>query len=207
MTEDIHNWDLMSVEEVAGLMSEAPVPWWVAGGWAIDLFLGRQTRLHGDTDVLVRRGDQFAVQALLAEKGLLLYKTQQPGLKPWPAGEFPDRPVDDIWCRRTPDSPWILQLMLLDTEGDQWIFKRDPAIRGSLASLGQRTPAGVPYMCPQIQLLYKAKPQTLAKDQADFDLVVPRMSREQQTWLLRRLEKRFPDGHPWIASLRAVVSQ
>jgi hypothetical protein len=32
-------------------------PWWIAGGWALDLFLGYQTRGHGDLDVGVLRCD------------------------------------------------------------------------------------------------------------------------------------------------------
>ena len=37
-------------------------PWWVAGGWAIDLTLGHQTRKHEDLDVLVLRRDQAWVR-------------------------------------------------------------------------------------------------------------------------------------------------
>jgi len=204
MTEDIHNWKPLTVEETVDLMSGLCVPWWIAGGWAIDLFLGCQTRTHGDTDVLIRRDDQLEVQRHLADWDL--HKTQQPGLKPWPAGEFLKRPVNDIWCRRTPESPWALQLMLLDTDGDQWVFRRDPSIRGPLERLGRYTSTGVPYMSPEIQLLYKAKPQTLAKDQSDFDLAVPHMAREAHVWLLRQLEKRFPGGHAWFTSLRGEVA-
>ena len=204
MTEDIHNWEPLAVEEAVDLMSGLRIPWWIAGGWAIDLFLGHQTRTHGDTDLLIRRDDQLEVQRYLADWDL--YKTQQPGLKPWPAGEFLKRPINDIWCRRTSESPWALQFMLLDTDGDRWVFRRDPSIRGPLDSLGRCTSTGVPYMCPEIQLLYKAKPQTLAKDQSDFDLAVPRMTREAQAWLLRQLEKRFPGGHAWIISLREEMA-
>ena len=97
--------------------------------------------------------------------------------------------------------------MLLDTDGDQWVFKRDPSIRGTLDTLGQCTPSGVPYMRPHIQLLYKAKSQTLAKDQSDFDLTVPQMPREAQAWLLRHLERIFPKGHAWITSLMQLIAQ
>ena len=205
MTEDIHNWDPMSVDEVADLMSGVGVPWWIAGGWAIDLFLGRQTREHGDTDILIRRDDQLDVQAYLIGKGLLLYKTQQPGLAPWLPGEYQARPYDDIWSRWSLDTPWTLQIMLLCTDGNQWVFKRDPALRGPLDTLGRRSPSGVPYLGPHIQLLYKAKPETLDKDQSDFDLAVPRITREEQAWLLHHLETRLADDHPWAIRLRELI--
>jgi hypothetical protein len=207
MTEDTHKWNPLSVDEVTELLSPVRFPWWIAGGWAIDLFLGRQTRPHADTDVLVRRDDQIELQEHLVDRGWDLYKTQQPGLKPWPRGEFQSRPVNDIWCRRAPHLPWALQIMLLDTEGDEWIFKRDPTIRGPLAGIGRRTPSGVPYLCPHIQMLYKAKQKTLEKDQSDFDLAVPQMTSEEKAWLLRHLEKRFPHGHTWIRSLRELMAQ
>ena len=200
MNGDGHRWEPLSVEEIVEVFSGLTVPWWIAGGLAIDLFVGRRTRPHGDTDVLIRRDDQLEVQSYLS--GWDLYKTQQPGLKPWPAGEFQAHPVDDIWCRRTEDSAWQLQLMLLDTDADQWVLKRDPTLRGPIDSLGRRTASGIPYLAPEIQLLYKAHSKTLEKDEADFQVAVPLMEDSACTWLLECLEKRFPDGHTWIEELK-----
>lgn len=200
MDDDIYNWDPLSPEQVCELLAGLVVPWWIAGGWAIDLFVGRQTRPHADIDVLVRRGDQLEVQAYLA--GWDLHKTKQPGLKPWLKAEYLKPGINDVWCRRTPQSPWSLQLMLLDTRGDAWVYRRDPAISGSLDSLGKRTASGIPYLSPEIQLLYKAKAEILDKDKADFEATVPLMSQQARSWLLRCLERRFPDGHEWITCLK-----
>lgn len=199
MSEDEQAWAPLCVGEVAEALGGLSVPWWIAGGQAIDLFVGRETRAHGDTDVVIRRDDQLEVQRYLWDWDL--YKTQQPGLRPWLAGEFQARPFDDIWCRRRKDSPWELQLMLLDTDGDQWVFKRDPTIRGASDRLGRRTSTGVPFLAPEIQLLYKAKAVTIEKDEADFQTAVPLMEESACRWLLARLEMRFPDGHAWIDEL------
>jgi hypothetical protein len=51
---DPHNWSPLSVEELAEICEGMPVPWWIAGGWALDLFVGRTTRAHEDMDVLTR---------------------------------------------------------------------------------------------------------------------------------------------------------
>jgi hypothetical protein len=205
VSEFRHAWEPLSVQEVAELFAGLSVVWWIAGGRAIDLFVGRETRSHGDTDVLIRRDDQLEVQSYLS--GWDLHKTQQPGLKPWPSGEFQTSPVNDIWCRRTKDSPWQLQLMLLDTDGDQWVFKRDPAIRGFVDNLGRSTAAGLPYVAPEIQLLYKAGPDTLEIDDADFQVALPLMEDTACAWLLECLEKRFPDGHAWIERLKKRQAQ
>ena len=54
MTTPTHHWQPLSVQETVDLLYSLPVPWWIAGGWAIDLYLGRQTRPHEDIDVLIQ---------------------------------------------------------------------------------------------------------------------------------------------------------
>src|SRR5260370_34929395 len=58
-------WQPWSVHEVAMLFSSVTVPWWIAGGWALDLFLGIQTREHEDIDVQILRRDQHPIRGLL----------------------------------------------------------------------------------------------------------------------------------------------
>jgi len=190
----------MYVNEVAELLSALTVPWWIAGGWAIDLFVGHQTRFHQDTDVLIRRDDQLIIQHYLS--GWDLHKTNQPGLKPWPKGEFLTLGVNQVWCRVDEDSPWCLELMLLETENDDWVYRRNPKIRAPLFRVGSSTASGIPYLAPEIQLLYKARRVTLAKDQQDFDISIPRITEEARKWLLSCLEMQFPDGHEWVTALR-----
>jgi hypothetical protein len=95
-----------------------------------------------------------------------------------------------------------MQLMLMETEGDQWIYRREPKIRGAIASIGSETEAGLPYLRPEIQLLYKAKPPIAEKDQCDFALAAPHLSEEARQWLLRALSMQFSQGHEWIDALR-----
>ena len=42
----------------ATAMLDFDAPWGIAGGWAIDLYLDRQTRAHADVDIAILRGDQ-----------------------------------------------------------------------------------------------------------------------------------------------------
>ena len=51
-------WKSLSVAEVQLLFREAPFPWGLAGGYAIEQFLGASIREHGDIDIIVFRDDQ-----------------------------------------------------------------------------------------------------------------------------------------------------
>ena len=54
-------------KELQALLSDASFRWWIAGGWALDLFLGEQKRPHFDIDVVIARRDQGAAQQHLAK--------------------------------------------------------------------------------------------------------------------------------------------
>ncbi len=204
MDEDAHSWQPLSPEQVCELLKDLSIPWWMAGGWAIDLFAGRQTRAHADTDVLILRKDQLVIQEYLSDWDL--HKTQQPGLMPWPRGEFLNAGVNDVWCRRTPESPWSLQLMFIETDGDRWVFRRDPSIGGPIHSLGRKTPTGIPYLASEIQLLYKARKEPLESDDADFEAAIPLMNHAARLWLFQCLRRRFPEGHGWLARLSEATN-
>ncbi|MGZ4472804.1 MAG: nucleotidyltransferase domain-containing protein, partial [Nocardioidaceae bacterium] len=120
MDGTLGTWEPLSPSEVARVLSGMPCRWWIAGGWAIDLHLGRQRRAHADVDVLFLRADQLAVQRHLA--GWDLQAADPPGsLRPWTEGELLPAGVHDVWCRRSPSSPWCLQLMIDDAEDDVWV--------------------------------------------------------------------------------------
>ena len=94
-------WDPMGPEGAAAELGSLTVCWWVAGGWAIDLILGHQSREHGDLDILVLRRDQSLVREYLGTWDV--HAADPPGrLRPWPAGETLPPAVHDVWCRRTP---------------------------------------------------------------------------------------------------------
>jgi hypothetical protein len=187
-------WEPLSVPEVAGLFGGAPFPWWVAGGRAIDLFVGRETRRHGDTDLQLLRRDQLAAQEALA--GWDLHAADPPGtLRRWMPGEELRPPVNHVWCRRAPGAPWALQLMLAEAEDGRWLFRRDRRITRPIEQFGRRCADGVPYVAPEVQLLFKSRdPQS--KDEADF-AARPLLDPAARRWLADALSLHAP-GHPWL---------
>jgi hypothetical protein len=79
---------------VRSLLSDLTVPYWIAGGWAIDLAVGRVTRDHADVDIMLLERDEHALRTDLTEVDVqLIGHDGQPG--PWPAGTEPGprRPI------------------------------------------------------------------------------------------------------------------
>jgi len=206
MNFDPHNWSPLSLEEVAAVFADMPVPWWIAGGWALDLFVGRTTRAHEDIDVLILRRDQLAVQKHLSDWHL--FKTKQPTtphLAPWPKGEFLEPPINDVWARSDLHAgPWRFQLMLMEADGDRWVYRRLPTIGGRIADMGLVTDAGIPYLAPEIQLLYKSG-TGLKKDTDDLVSVLPVLPLRQAEWLLQCLQEQHPTGYPWISEVHRAL--
>ena len=65
-------WEPLSPKDVLAIMRGFRPPWWVCGGSALDLFIGRETRRHDDLDVAVLRRDQAPAALTLAPLGLAL---------------------------------------------------------------------------------------------------------------------------------------
>ena len=78
----IDHYQFSPVESVANELSEAPFPWYISSGWALDLFLGNVNRVHHDVDVVVPRPAQMELRKHLAERGLEIHHTvrEAPGV-------------------------------------------------------------------------------------------------------------------------------
>jgi hypothetical protein len=175
-----------------------PVPWWVAGGHAIELAVGRRFREHADIDVLLLRRDQSAVQEALVEWEW--WAADPPGvLRPWRPGERLPVGVHDIWCRAGPVAPWRIQIMLDEVEGEDWVSRRNPRLRRPISSLGRIAADGTPYLAPEVQLFYKAKAPR-AKDEADFAAALPVLDAAQRQWLSAAIIDTY-GAHPWQRGL------
>ena len=198
---DLGPWEPLTPQAVRDLFAGAPFAWWLAGGWSLDRLAGRQTRGHADTDVQVLRPDAALVREWLVAWDP--HVADPPGtgtLRPWPLDETLGGDIHDVWCRLAAKEPWRLQLMVADTDGDEWVYRRDPRIRRSLTDLaGRMSEPGLPVLAPEIQLLYKSK-GLRAKDQIDFDRFRPLLTPDEARWLREALTTANPD-HPWLVAL------
>ncbi|MBV8561976.1 MAG: amino acid transporter [Actinobacteria bacterium] len=189
-------WAPLAPAEAAELLAGLDASWWIAGGWAIDLYLGGGLREHADLDVAVLRDDATAVAAHLA--GWDLHAVTAPGeLTSWD-GSPPPEHVHGLWARPTPASPWAFELLLEEHEGDRWVYRRDPRVSLPLADFGA-VRDGLPLVAPEVALLFKAKSPD-EKAEGDFAAVLPHLDERRRAWLAGALAL-LHAGHPWSERL------
>ena len=132
--------------KVGALLSGFGRPWWVAGGWAIDLFLGRVTRPHKDIEIALIRCDQVALQAYLSQ--WRFNKVAGGQRRPWARGERLTLPVHEIHGRGYGGQK--LEVLLNEYCDGHWLFRRDSRITRPVGLLTARTAGGVPFLRPEI---------------------------------------------------------
>jgi uncharacterized protein (DUF952 family) len=205
-----------TLQEVGKRASEAmasfPEPWWVAGGWALDLFLGHKTRPHADLEISILGSDQRALFQHFHGWDLRLAAPEHT-LSPWD-GDRIELPYHQVWARVGPRreidvegfaaDPTMLGFLLEDERDGEWVYRRHPAIARPLDGFGTRTREGVPIVAPEVALLFKAK-ATRFKDDRDFDAALPSLDEDARSWLASALDEGHPN-HPWRARLGASAS-
>lgn len=182
----------------ADAMRGCPVPWAVAGGWALDLALGAVTRVHGDVDLAAFRADQVALRAHLGVWRWEYISASVPRL--WAPGAWLAPPVHELYAT-SPGGGTRLEVLLNERDGTDWVFRRDHRVRLPLARAVLGARAGLPVLAPEIVLLYKAKAPRPA-DAADFAAAHPRLDAAARDWLADALARCHP-GHPWLRALAA----
>ena len=93
----------------------------------------------------------------------------------------------------------MLDFLIEQEREGRWAFRRQPTITRDLDGFGASTPEGVPYVRPEVALLYKAKAARF-KDERDFEAALPSLDVDERTWLAWALDEAYP-GHPWRARL------
>jgi Aminoglycoside-2''-adenylyltransferase len=196
---DVSQWDAWRPEELARLLDGVRVPWYVAAGWALELFRGEQRREHEDLELAVPNTRFDEVAEVLGEFEIFLITDRAEAT---PLAEARDRLFDthQTWIREPATSKWRFDLFREPSDGDTWICRRDPAIRMPYDTLIERTDDGIPYGRPEVVLLFKAKHAHEAKNQGDFEATVPLLDAARRDWLRDALARVHP-GHAWLDAL------
>jgi hypothetical protein len=179
---------------IATLMAGFGRPWCIAGGWAIELFLGRLTRPHKDVEIAIFRDDQRALYEHLA--GWTINKSTHPGRAPW-HGERLELPIHELHARRADQR---LEVLMNERDGDLWRFRRNLAVSMPVERLIRRSVAGIPSLAPEVALLYKSKGTPRPEDAADFAHALGALGPAARQWLADALRTCDP-GNQWLAQI------
>ena len=164
--------------------------WWVAGGWAIDLWLGRVTREHSDLEISVWREDQLALREFWHGWDWLTPRDRE--WVKWD-GTFLELPEHQLMARREGRE---VEFFLNERADGEWVSRRDARIRvpeQKLVTVSERW--DVPVIVPEVQLLYKAK-YVRDKDRRDYACAIQRLGEGEKRWLKEALAMVHP-GHEW----------
>lgn len=168
------------------------VPWWVAGGWAIEAFTG-VAREHEDIDLSVFRRDLPAVRRHLESDWHLWAVSEQGLVHLAPGREMPDH-AEQVRVREHALAPWRGELVLNPDLDRRWQFKRDASV---VLPLEEATWArdGIRYLRPELVLAHKVS-NTRPKDDADLRSALPLLDAAQRDWLSGFVTRHAP-AHPW----------
>lgn len=184
-------WDPLPLTAVRALLRPAPVRWWISGGLALELHLGQQWREHADTDVGVARPHVARFLDVLAGWDLQVSTGGQ--LVEWVGQPLSgERSENNVWCRRDPQSPWALDVTISDGDDHAYVFRRDRSITVPWDDAVLTSADGIPYLAPQLQLLFKSRDRR-PKDDLDALTTIPQLDVARRAQLAAWL----PRNHPW----------
>ena len=86
----------------------------------------------------------------------------------------------------------MLDITIGDGTPECWVYRRDPSLRLPWNVAVLRTSDGIPYLAPELQLLFKSK-GLRPKDDVDAAQVIPSLEARRRQLLAEVLG---PD-HPW----------
>jgi hypothetical protein len=173
-------------------LAAAPFGWCVAGGWAIDLFLGRVTRSHADFEIAIDRRDQGGAREYFS--GWRCTKViPSTGTVAWAKGEVLELPIHELHVN---SGSVAIEMLLNEFADGSWVFRRDPRITRDAGLFSLSLENGLRVLTPEIVLLYKAK-ITGEADRSDLLNAVPQLSESQRSWLRESLALAHT-GHEWL---------
>lgn len=201
------------VAQVMAFMSSYPAAWALCGGWAVDAWLGRLTRDHGDIDLSVFVEDQQAIFEHFPGWQLVVHDERptndhpdlwdgvrplvSPGhihaRGPASAGPLPERVL--AW----PADGFVLDIQLDSRAGGEWVLHGEPRVAVPLRDAVAVSPWGVPTATPEVLLFFKSR-DLRRRDHADFRALLPTLAPERRRWLRDAVAAL---GHPWARELSA----
>ncbi len=210
------------LEKAVKLLKGQNFEYAICGGFAIDLFLGYESRKHGDIDILAYWKDRNSIILYMQSMGYKVYEMLGGGL----AHHITDINVQEykkrnIFCvtndcelvKITPTDETeinsieffhigqtklnFVEILFNNKDETDFLYARNTEVKRKLSKAILHN-NDIPYLAPELLLLYKSTDTEREGYQQDFDLAFCRMNEEQKDWLNNSLKIMYPDGHKWL---------
>lgn len=220
--EGIYMFELL--KEAGKVLENMNVKWCFCGGWALDLFMQNKTRPHKDLDIMVFKRDLKDTISYLKDQGWRVEVPTRQGFMPVDVDNYQDFDYENLWCmnenypidylkvdeqgsctfyqydRDIQDKVDFMEILLNIFESNMFVYRRNTDIRLAIDKAIYEF-EGLPYLAPEIVLLYKSK--YLSEDnQSDFDSVQVKLNTSQRMWLKNALTLEYGSDHPWVVALQ-----
>lgn len=209
------------LEQTNLLLSNANIQWAFCGGYALDLFLDREIRKHGDIDICVFEVDRNKIPNYMLSNEWNVYQFLG-------GGRVRSLGIDDVsdhgrnlmcvkeGCKLVKfyaseedkvsgydfyhtgiERLDYLEFLFNHSQGTEFVFSRELNITRDMqkAILYNN---GLPYIAPELALLYKASKADNPAYQCDYAMTITYLNDEQLCWFYKSMEKLYPQGHPWL---------
>lgn len=212
------NW---MMEKLKAFMSDSKFPWAVCGGFALDLFLNKNFRLHSDIDICVFETDRKDVLNYVFDKAWHVYEFRGQGkVRPLERTILSDSgrnlmcvndgcdivkfyPCEDDgllyhqFFHTGMQDFYYLEFLFNRINGEHLVLDPEKGLQRKLskAILARN---GIPYLAPEIALLYKASNSDNPDYQFDYAQTYPYLNEDQRAWFLHGMKAMYPTGHSWI---------
>jgi hypothetical protein len=190
-------WEPWTPDDVTSRLAGTDLTWAIAGGWAVDLFLGRVTREHEDLEIVVPAAEASRLMSEF-EAPDWTWRVPSEGALDEPGPESLVR-SHQTWLWSAAASAFVLDVFRNRHSEDLWICHREGGITAPWKDIVGRTSEGVPFLVPEVVLLHKAKHER-TKDLADLDALLPVLDRDARERLHDWLGRAHP-GHGWLERL------
>lgn len=210
------------LKEAVDLLNGQRFEYAICGGLAIDIFLGYESRKHGDIDlhafcndrnsiILYMQSNDFNVYEMLGEgrahhitdinnqiykKRNIFCSTPDCELvKLIPTDEIDIYIIDFFHIGQSKLN--FIEFLFNDKDENYFLYARNKEIKREL-SKAILSENGLSYLAPELLLLYKSTDTEREGYQQDFKLLYSKMNNEQKEWFNNSLKTMYPNGHKWL---------
>jgi hypothetical protein len=196
---------MLSSEELKKLelvMRSFKRPWFVAGGWTIDLSVNEVTRDHKDIDICIFREDaeyalnyfhDWDIHVAIPGEHRLEKVTHLSDIEP------------PRYCLHLFQNKEFLEILFTERIDDEVIFRKNRDVRMSINDFWKQS-ENISFVNPAWQLLFKSL-STREEDERDFKEYINKVDDcRSKKWLFKSM-KEVKGNQIWIEELRKFLEE